>query len=117
MADLSRIEEIFSEALNKSPSDQSSFLDGACRGEPELRAAVERLLIAQPQMAAFLESPTVTWPDPNATKPHISNDDAGRVIAGKYKLLERIGEGGMGSVWMAQQTEPVKRIVAVKLIK
>src|SRR5687767_13019538 len=42
---------------------------------------------------------------------------AGVVIAGKYKLLEALGEGGMGSVWMAQQTEPVKRLVAVKVIK
>src|SRR5919198_588746 len=43
--------------------------------------------------------------------------DAGTVIAGKYKLLQPIGEGGMGSVWMADQTEPVKRRVAVKLIR
>ena len=41
----------------------------------------------------------------------------GAVLAGRYKLLEEIGEGGMGAVWMAQQTEPVKRLVAVKLIK
>src|SRR5205814_10642757 len=41
----------------------------------------------------------------------------GAVIAGRYKLLEAIGEGGMGRVWMAKQTEPVKRLVAVKLIK
>jgi serine/threonine protein kinase/tetratricopeptide (TPR) repeat protein len=44
-------------------------------------------------------------------------EEVGAVIAGRYKLLERIGEGGMGSVWVAQQTEPVKRKVAVKLIK
>src|SRR6267154_6503819 len=43
--------------------------------------------------------------------------EAGHVIAGKYKLLEAIGEGGMGAVWMAQQIEPVKRLVALKLIK
>jgi serine/threonine protein kinase len=47
----------------------------------------------------------------------VAEETVGTVIAGKYKLLERIGEGGMGSVWMAQQTEPVKRHVAVKLIK
>src|SRR5207302_2352731 len=44
-------------------------------------------------------------------------ESAGAVLAGRYKLLEAIGEGGMGAVWMAQQTEPVKRLVAVKLIK
>src|SRR5579872_2479192 len=43
--------------------------------------------------------------------------EAGAVIAGKYKLLEAIGEGGMGAVWMAQQFEPIKRLVALKLIK
>src|SRR5947207_5837841 len=43
--------------------------------------------------------------------------EAGAVIAGRYKLLQPIGEGGMGSVWMAQQTKPVTRLVAVKLIK
>ena len=42
---------------------------------------------------------------------------SGAVLAGRYKLLEEVGEGGMGTVWMAQQTEPVKRLVAVKLIK
>src|SRR6202012_1932594 len=43
--------------------------------------------------------------------------DVGTVLAGRYTLLEEIGEGGMGSVWMARQTEPIKRTVAVKLIK
>src|SRR5580658_713775 len=47
----------------------------------------------------------------------VPQEQSGTVLAGKYKLIERIGEGGMGSVWMAQQTEPVKRMVAVKLIK
>ena len=46
-----------------------------------------------------------------------SSEAVGAVLAGPYKLIEQIGEGGMGSVWMAQQTEPVKRLVAVKLIK
>src|SRR5262249_49926495 len=47
---------------------------------------------------------------------HATTDRAGTVIAGKYKLVEEVGEGGMGTVWMARQTEPVKRFVAVKLI-
>src|SRR5262249_40602541 len=46
-----------------------------------------------------------------------ARESAGTVVAGRFKLVEEIGEGGMGTVWMAQQTEPVKRLVAVKLIK
>src|SRR5262249_46097104 len=44
-------------------------------------------------------------------------EEAGTVVAGRYKLVEEIGEGGMGTVWLAQQTAPVKRLVAIKLIK
>src|SRR5262249_40978636 len=55
-------------------------------------------------------------PAPSATLDELKFAAAGGLI-GPYKLLEQIGEGGMGAVWMAQQTEPVKRVVAVKLIK
>ena len=48
---------------------------------------------------------------------HRPQEDVGAVIAGKYKLLEALGQGGMGAVFMAQQTQPVKRVVALKLIK
>src|SRR5207245_4240869 len=58
-----------------------------------------------------------TIDSPGATSAHSAAESAGLLIAGKYKLLEQIGEGGMGAVWMAQQSEPVKRLVAVKLIK
>ena len=56
--------------------------------------------------------------DPNATAAHAPPSPlVGTIIAGRYKLLEEIGDGGMGTVWMAEQREPVKRLVAVKLIK
>ena len=54
---------------------------------------------------------------PEAATADFAPDATGTTIAGKYKLIERIGEGGMGAVYLAQQTEPVKRPVAVKLIK
>ena len=55
---------------------------------------------------------------PDATRTHQPTGEAvGAMIVGKYKLLQQIGEGGMGTVWMADQTEPVKRRVAVKLIR
>ena len=63
---------------------------------------------------------TGSFGDPDSTASHHPAsvpDETGTLLAGKYKLLERIGEGGMGSVWMAQQAAPVKRKVAVKLIK
>src|SRR5262249_1287006 len=75
---------------------------------------VQRLLEAQPKVGGFLEggpgarAATIAQPEGSET--------AGMLI-GPYKLLEQIGEGGMGTVWMAQQTEPVKRLVAIKLIK
>src|SRR5262249_31277234 len=57
-------------------------------------------------------------PDPAATlNAPPATESAGTVIAGRYKLIDEIGEGGMGAVWMAQQTEPVKRLVALKVIK
>ncbi len=54
-------------------------------------------------------------PDTRSYQP--AEPEVGAILAGKYRLTERIGEGGMGSVWVANQTEPVKRKVAVKLIK
>jgi serine/threonine protein kinase len=117
------VEAVFFGALEKAtPAERVEYLDGACAGNPELRARVERLLAAHPHVGDFLESPpagtaTGTFSTPQ-TADHPGPDvPAGTVIAGKYTLLESIGAGGMGSVWRAKQTEPVKRFVAVKLIK
>src|SRR5262249_13410958 len=110
----SPLEAIFFAALEKgSPQGRAAYLDDACAGDPDLRRRVERMLAAQAHAGSFLEqparSPVVTLDEPITV-------GAGAVI-GPYKLIEQIGEGGMGTVWMAQQTEPVKRLVAVKLIK
>jgi tetratricopeptide (TPR) repeat protein len=93
-------------------AERDVFLDAACAGDQELRRRIVALLEEQAHLGSFLEHdkpPAVTVDDSIAER-------TGTVI-GPYKLLEPIGEGGMGTVWMAQQTEPVKRLVAVKLIK
>jgi serine/threonine protein kinase/tetratricopeptide (TPR) repeat protein len=110
-----RVQAVFIAAVeNESPADRAAVLDRECGADDELRARVETLLKAHDAPGSFLESrapemaKTVDAPAPA--------ERAGAVI-GPYKLIEQIGEGGMGTVWMAQQTEPVKRLVAVKLIK
>jgi superkiller protein 3 len=102
-------EELFHRAVEKPMlAEQLAFLDEVCADQPELRQRVERLLRSHRHEDSFLH-PGVTVDQPGT-------ETAGTVI-GPYKLIEPIGEGGMGSVWMAQQTEPVKRLVALKLIK
>src|SRR5262250_2114679 len=102
-------EELFHRALEKPTlAEQLAFLDQACADQPELRQRVERLLHSHRHEDSFLHPP--------ATTDETLAEKTGTVI-GPYKLIEQIGEGGMGTVWMAQQTEPVKRLVAVKLIK
>jgi serine/threonine protein kinase/tetratricopeptide (TPR) repeat protein len=102
-------EDLFHRALVKPTlAEQLAFLDEACAGQPELRQRVERLLRSHRHEDSFLQ-PEVTTAGSVAERPG--------AVLGAYKLLEQIGEGGMGTVWMAQQTEPVKRLVALKLIK
>jgi serine/threonine protein kinase len=90
----------------------SDYLDQACGADAALRQRVEELLEAHRDAGGFLGGNEKI----EATSGGPSDAAAGAVI-GPYKLIEQIGEGGMGTVWMAQQTEPVKRLVAVKLIK
>src|SRR5262245_15414551 len=115
--------DLFMAALQiEDAAERSTYLDRACAGETALRQRVEALLAAFEQAGSFMQQPAG---DPRATSdvpppgPSSGSDPAegpGTVI-GPYKLIEQIGEGGMGTVWMAQQTEPVKRLVALKLIK
>ena len=107
-------EEIFHQARARTnPDERAAYLVQACGGDAALRASVEALLQADVGATGFMER---TAPDVNATLDVPTGERPGTVI-GLYKLIEQIGEGGMGTVWMAQQTEPVKRLVAVKLIK
>jgi hypothetical protein len=118
-------ESLFHEALAKPADERSAFLGAACAGLPELRAAVEALLAAHESSDSLLDRPLATGeytPDPaaspaGATTAPQPSVGVGAVIAGRYTLVERIGEGGMGEVWVAKQTEPIKRKVALKVIK
>ena len=106
---------IFIAALEKEDAtERAAYLDQACAGDELLRARIERLLKAHEPADSFLERGPAALDATDNFEPIA--EPAGTVI-GPYKLIEPIGEGGMGSVWMAQQTEPVKRLVAVKLIK
>jgi serine/threonine protein kinase len=104
---------IFLEAIEQSSTDELSlFLDTACRGDPVLRARVEDLLRAHQQAGRFLGS---SIPEADGSD-ELAGDRRGTVID-SYKLVEQIGEGGYGIVFLAEQQEPVRRKVALKLIK
>src|SRR3954464_12872758 len=113
--------DVFIAALQREdPAERRAYLDGACARKPELREQVEDLLRLHKGAGSFLERPAAETPATgtftNAAEQAPSPAAPGAII-GRYKLIEQIGEGGMGTVWMAQQTEPVKRLVAVKFIE
>ena len=116
--------DLFLAALDVPPGDRTKFLAEQCAGDPTRLQRVERLLTAHAAAGSFLDQPADPGPTrtfdpavPLSTHAVGPAEEAGIVIGGRYKLIEPIGVGGMGSVWMAQQTDPVKRVVAVKLIK
>src|SRR5690348_16769412 len=106
--------DLFSKAIQfQTAEEQAEYVAQACQGAAELRAQLEELLHAHREAGSFLQEPSAeraaTVDDPIHERP-------GSVI-GPYKLLQQIGEGGMGTVFMAEQTQPVQRKVALKVIK
>jgi serine/threonine protein kinase/WD40 repeat protein len=105
------------------PAERAAYLERECADDVEVRARVEALLRANdagPLLPGTVKEGTGTQ-DPQRLPATVELIDSaaalGTVIAGKYKLIEVIGEGGMGCVYLARQTEPVQRTVAVKLIQ
>ena len=110
-----QLEQLFCQTLEKSTAaERKAFLDEACRDDAELRASVEALLKAHVEAGSFLDAPAV---DPNATRESSRSTESPGTRIGRYKVLQLIGEGGFGSVYMAEQEEPVRRKVALKIIK
>ena len=109
-------ESIFNAAIEKaSPEGRAKFLEEACAGDADLRAGVEALVERLRPPGQFIGDIARAILSQPSTPPH-RRVAAGQTI-GRYKLLEQIGEGGMGVVYMAEQREPVRRKVALKIIK
>ena len=113
--DPQRAQAVFLLALEASgPDERRRRLDAECVGNAELRERVEALLAAHDATRGFGDQPSAA---PCGNIPGPTCERAGTILAGRFKLLEPIGEGGMGSVWVAEQTQPVRRKVAVKFVK
>jgi serine/threonine protein kinase/Flp pilus assembly protein TadD len=114
---------VFGEALEcASSQERAAYLDCACGQDTALRARVEELLQAHQEAGGFLQGsasgtfPESLAPDGVSTVPETVRERVGAVI-GPYKLLEQIGEGGFGIVFLAEQTRPLRRKVALKILK
>jgi len=114
-ADSSREVVIFTEVLEVPPDERHVYLDQACSGDEKLRSKVHALLQAHDRVGKFLEEPPTGMPVESIQETHHIEKAGDRI--GRYKLLEQIGEGGCGVVFLAEQEEPVRRRVALKVIK
>jgi eukaryotic-like serine/threonine-protein kinase len=115
-----RVQAAFLAAVEtEDPAERARVLEAQCAGDAALRPRVEALLRAHDHPQELPEVGTLDLArEPGAAAVGPTADAfAGKIIAGRYRLLEEIGEGGMGTVWVAEQTQPVRRRVAVKLIK
>src|SRR5262245_48620915 len=121
---------LFDEAVALSPDQRRAYLDRTCGDDPDLRRQVAELLESSDRATGFLEQPVQLQNssllaevardlrDDGTTETTAASLPPGTPDAiGPYRLLQKIGEGGMGEVWLAEQTAPVRRRVALKLIK
>ncbi|MDO8539969.1 MAG: protein kinase [Opitutaceae bacterium] len=116
----SRDEKLFADAIARPAHDRAAFLDGACNGDAVIRARILALIAAHEGPESLMAAPALArpaeLPDLSAVGLATADEQPGDWI-GRYKLLQQIGEGGCGVVWMAEQEEPVRRRVALKVIK
>jgi serine/threonine protein kinase len=109
-----REEALFAAAMERPPAERAAFLEAECEGDASLRRRLDVLLAAHDQADAIPPPPADAGPPVRQTEP--LDESLGRTI-GRYKLMEKLGEGGCGVVYIAEQNEPVRRRVALKLIK
>src|SRR5580658_3939094 len=106
-------EEIFEACLARPIEERAGYLDHVCAGDAALRQKVEELLRSNRLAESFLESPPA-GPEPGHTiKIELPPSEQEGDRIGRYKLLQQIGEGGCGVVYMAEQEEPIRRRVAL----
>lgn len=111
-----REEEIFLRALELAPGEaRAAWLEEACGGDSDQQLSVEQLLEAHDEPASLLTDPEIGVGSSNAER--AGGEQAGDRFGRRYQLIEEIGRGGMGTVWLAKQSEPVQRKVALKIIK
>src|SRR5512133_4146117 len=113
-------DDLFEAALLRSPGpERAAFLDAECRSDPELRARVEMMLEGHLNVPDFLleTRPDGVAPERRIASPETASLEQLGSHIGPYKLLQKLGEGGCGFVYLAEQNQPVRRRVALKVIK
>ncbi|MEO7317467.1 MAG: serine/threonine-protein kinase, partial [Chthoniobacteraceae bacterium] len=111
-----RAEVTFNSALARPPAERAAFLAEACGDDAALHAEVRALLAAHEAADDLVKTDTPLSPEVEAELARLKPEEGGEMI-GPYKLREQIGEGGFGTVWVADQEKPVRRRVALKIIK
>ena len=111
-----RAEATFNSALARPAAERDAFIAEACSDDTVLLADVRELLVAHEGAGGFMQDDAPLSPEVEAEMARLKPEEAGEMI-GPYKLREQIGEGGFGTVWVADQEKPVRRRVALKIIK
>jgi eukaryotic-like serine/threonine-protein kinase len=117
--DWQKVEEILHQAMALAPEQRPEFLDAACGSDADLRAELNSLLLMGEDLSdEFLKSPLRGVLEREIGEIESASAlAAGQIFAQRFELVRKLGEGGMGQVWLAEQVAPVRRQVAVKLIK